>query len=255
MDCREARELLLAHVDAELGVGEARAVESHLQDCSDCRAQHAAYATVRSRIQAHASYFPAPVALLERIEAALPTTTAMAHATPALKPVWHWLNLGGATALAIAIAWSVGLYMTLPSADDRLTDEVVSSHVRSLQSNHMVDVASSDQHTVKPWFNGKLDFSPPVLDLTAEGFPLVGGRLDYVDHRAVAALVYRRRQHLINVFIMPAADAAKDAPVTKRSRHGYHILRWARGGMAFQAVSDVDAGELVTLEEMLMARM
>jgi len=169
-------------------------------------------------------------------------------------PTWRWLNLGGALAVVVAVAWSVGLYMMLPAAGDRLTDEVVSSHVRSLLSDHLVDVASSDQHTVKPWFNGKLDFAPLVRDLTADGFPLVGGRIDYLDHRPAAALVYRSRAHPINVFVLPAPGSApRDASATTRSHQGYNIVNWTRDGIAFWAVSDADAAGLVKLAELLKA--
>jgi len=143
--------------------------------------------------------------------------------------------------------------VNLPTADDRLADEVVSGHVRSLLTNRTTDVASSDRHTVKPWFDGKLDFAPPVRDLTSEGFALVGGRLDYLDHRPVAALVYRHAQHPINVFVMPAADSARDVPPRERPARGFHTLHWTQGGMAFWAVSDVDAGELAKLAALLRA--
>ena len=142
----------------------------------------------------------------------------------------------------LAVVWSGGLYLTLPSAQERLTEELISSHVRSLQVDHLADVISSDRHTVKPWFNGKLDFSPPIIDLAPQGFPLVGGRLDYLDGRTVAVLIYRRNQHPINLYIWSSTD--KDAKPQVQSRQGYHLIRWTASGMNYWAVSDLTTNEL-----------
>jgi len=289
MECREARELLASYVDGELTGRDALRLDAHLGGCEACRDAHAALVAVRTGVRRHADYFRAPAALVQRIEAALPVaasagagTSASATAAssaprpsavatpPAVprptptgptpvsawrRPRWTWSgwNLGAAVATLAAIVLSASLYNALPRHDDLVADEVVSSHVRALMSNRGVDVASSDQHTVKPWFNGKVDFSPPVVDLTGEGFPLVGGRVDYLDRRPVATLVYRRRQHTIDVYVMPAGDS-KDRPAVKRSQQGYHVLEWTRGGMRFWAISDLDAGELESLERMLASR-
>ena len=162
------------------------------------------------------------------------------------------MGLGGAFATVVAVVWSVGLFLALPSAEDRVADDVVSSHVRAMLSNRGIDVASSDQHTVKPWFNGKLDFAPPVSDLTGDGFPLVGGRLDYLDHRPVATLVYRHRLHTIDVFVSPARKG--EASAKTFARQGYNVLRWTHNGMVFWAVSDVEAGELKKLSDLIRSR-
>lgn len=251
MDCKETRELLPAHVDRELGLRETIEIDQHLQGCPACRADYAEQVALRAAVKRHGAYFTAPGHLEDRIKTALPPS-AVRQSRPA-KRAWSWFNVGAALAAAVSIAWSLGLYLTLPTAADRLVDEVVADHVRSLMSEHVVDVVSSNRHTVKPWFDGKLDFSPPVYDLNAEGFPLVGGRLDYLDRRPVAALVYRYRLHTINLFVAPAT-VGKDVPPRSLSRQGYHIVYWTHAGMAFWAVSDVESAQLSRFKDILLVR-
>lgn len=250
MECKDTLELLPAHVDRELGLPEAMEIERHLQTCPQCQAEYAEQLALRAAIRRDVTYFNAPSHLESRIKAALPSPPLRAS-LPA-KHTWNRSGMGAALVSIIAVAWSVSLYLALPSAENRLADEVISSHVRSLLTSHGVDVASSDRHTVKPWFNGKLDFSPPVYDLTTEGFPLVGGRLDYLDHRSVAALVYRHRQHVIDLFVAPVTGDRKDVSPRSLSRQGYHIIHWSHGGMVFWAVSDVEPAQLGKFREMLM---
>jgi anti-sigma factor RsiW len=153
---------------------------------------------------------------------------------------WAWTSIAAAAVLVAMVAWRVGPMTFRPSPEDFLAQEVLASHVRSLMASHLTDVPSSDQHTVKPWFNGRLDFSPPVKDLSAEGFPLVGGRLDYLEDRPIAALVYQRRKHFINLFIWPSPPSKQKS----FTRQGYNLFRWAQSGMTYWAVSDLNWTEL-----------
>ncbi len=267
MDCKEAQALLSAYVDGETSAGESLAVAEHLAACAACQAQHASLLALTAGLRRHGERHHAPAALFQHLETAFPLETSNITApSPSSPPIaspepaarrwlhWTWTDLGAAAALMLAVIWSLGLYLALPGRDDALADEVLASHVRSQMSGHPVDVASSDQHTVKPWFSGKLDFSPPVLDLTTEGFPLVGGRVDYINRRNVAALVYRHRQHMIDVYVFPAASGAHDKAAVKLTRQGYNLYHWTRGGMNYWAVSDLDAAELQALESILATR-
>lgn len=257
MECTETLGLLPAYVDQELSLSETIELDAHLQTCLACSQKLAAQNALRATLHNNATRYQAPHQLEASIRAALPLEN---KSQP--RPVKHglgwlgqigWANLSTAVFSVVALSWSVGVYLATPSSDEMLIEDVISSHVRSLMVNHLADVASSDQHTVKPWFNGKLDFSPTVNDLTAQGFPLVGGRLEYLDHRSVAALVYRHRQHLINVYVWPVTGKQNKAMQTS-SRQGYQLAHWAEGGMAYWVISDINARDLDILAKMLQAQ-
>jgi anti-sigma factor RsiW len=239
MDHQKYIELLPAYLDQELGTPDLLDVERHLGSCAECRNELAELRRVSEGLKKEAVYFTAPAHLAHRIAANLPRS----HKIEAGYKGWglSWLNVGVALGGLVALVWSGVLYVAVPSTQDKLVDELVSSHVRSLLVDHLSDVASSDKHTVKPWFNGKLDYSPPVFDLASNGFPLTGGRLDYLNGRAVAVLVYRRKLHPINVYVWPSKTST--APAT-RERQGYNLISWSANGMAYWAVSDLAANEL-----------
>ena len=169
------------------------------------------------------------------------------------RQVWAWLATAASIILAAALVWTLVPGLPGHRRPGMIAEEVVSSHIRSLQAGHLIDIESTDQHTVKPWFDGKLDFAPPVKDFSDQGFPLVGGRLDYLNHRNVAALVYGRRKHFINVFIWPVDESAVSAVLPRQSvgMQGYNVICWQHAGMNFCAVSDDNAIDLQVLVDLL----
>jgi anti-sigma factor RsiW len=240
MEHQKFMELLPAYLDQELGISDLIALEQHLSSCSTCQNEYAELSSAREKLKKHATYFAAPDHLARRISMSLPHSQPD---TPSFKG-WslNWMNMGAALVTLLALVWSGALYLTLPSTQDKLVEELISSHVRSLQVDHLSDVVSSDRHTVKPWFNGKLDFSPPVFDLSSQGFPLVGGRLDYLNGRTVAVLVYRHNLHPINVYVWPSTNS--EAALKILEHKGYHLVRWTMDGMEYWAVSDLATDEL-----------
>jgi len=243
MTCDEARQLLHAYSDDELDLAMALQIEAHLPNCPKCQKELEAARAAGRAVAQPAVYYPSSSELRDRLKRAIrseikQTETPPAH--PGFLSTW-WKRPMAFSGLAAAILLIVSsLIFFLPARASRgQIDELVGSHVRSLEENHLMDVASTDQHTVKPWFAGKLEFSPPVIDLSAEGFPLVGGRLDYLDQKKVAALIYRRNKHLINLFIWPG-DATPEVDV----RQGFNLIRFECKGMTCWAVSDLNAGEL-----------
>jgi anti-sigma factor RsiW len=241
MDHQKYIELLPAYLDQELGTPDLLDMERHLGSCAGCRKELAELRRVSEGFKKQAVYFTAPDHLAHRIAANLPRSRRTDAGYKGWSLGLSWMSLGVALGSLVALIWSGVLYVAVPSTQDKLVDELVSSHVRSLLVDHLADVASSDKHTVKPWFNGKLDYSPPVFDLASNGFPLTGGRLDYLNGRAVAVLVYRRKLHPINVYVWPSKNSV--APTT-REQQGYNLIGWSANGMEYWAVSDLAANEL-----------
>ncbi|MGY3622982.1 anti-sigma factor family protein [Bradyrhizobium sp. USDA 10063] len=248
MTCEEAEVLLQALIDGELDAGHAREVENHIAGCPRCAALAKDYRAMSRMIADKDASYTAPPELRQRIEAALPQP----RATPNRRAVLRGFALGSAVSAMAA----TGLVAVILRSDDeaRIQSELVSAHLRSLQAGHLTDVLSTDQHTVKPWFNGKLDVAPPVIDLTAKGFTLIGGRLDYVDARAIGAVVYRRRQHVINLFVAQTSDTERHA-ARMSTRQGFNIRQWSDHGLNFWAVSDLGADELAEFGEKFEAAM
>ena len=264
MVCDDNARLLHGYLDGELDLVRSLEIEEHLKICPDCAQELWNQQTLRKAFRSSNLYERAPAGLADRIRGSLALETADASpetGAPASKkaPVitltsrratWNWLAVAAAILLMFTVTWRIVPGLSGHGNSDLLTQEIVSSHIRSLQPDHLFDVQSTDQHTVKPWFNGKLDFSPPVRDLAEDGYPLVGGRLDYVDHRAVAALVYQRRQHFINVFIWPEGKGKEEA-LRMKSVQGYNMIPWEANGMYHCAVSDLNSGELQQFTELL----
>lgn len=240
MDCKETRRLLDADVDGELDLVRHLDVEAHLRGCATCAEFAAGARTRRAALQA-LPRFTAPPRLAQKIQTLLrPEIPKTSVAPPKqIASDWPWGAMAAAVALALVLGFLLGSSRT---RSNRLLDEAISDHVRALQTGHLTDVVSTDQHTVKPWFTGKIDFSPPVVDLSATGFPLEGGRLEYLDGRPAAALVFRHRQHPINVFIWPVHA---DPPAHRHITHaGYSAETWVQDDLNFIAVSEIPAAEL-----------
>jgi anti-sigma factor RsiW len=248
MTCDEAEVLLHALIDGELDAGHAREVESHIADCPHCTAALKDYREMSRAIAEAGVRYTAPPELRRRIEASLPQPRQLQSRRAVLR--------GFAMGSAVSALAATGLVAIVLRHDDmeRIQSEVVSAHLRSLQAGHLTDVISTDQHTVKPWFNGKLDVSPPVIDLTAQGFTLIGGRLDYVDARAIGAVVYRRRQHVINLFVAQTASTERHAAKIETVQ-GFNIRHWSDRGLNYWAVSDLAKDELAEFGDKFEAAM
>jgi anti-sigma factor RsiW len=241
--------LVQAEFDGELDAGQAAALAAHRQECRVCRAAGATLVRARSLMR-DGLYQPMPDEMRQRITARLAAARPASSAkspTPLRSRLRAWWSAGIGFGLGAACAAALALLLVVPSGPD-LTGELVASHVRALQPGHLEDVISTDRHTVKPWFDGRLDFAPPVRDPAAVGFPLKGGRLDYVDGRTVAALVYQRDKHIIDLFVWPTAKGASGMP-RPAQRHGYNVVHWNSNGMTFWAVSDVELGQLLDFEQ------
>ena len=241
MICHTAQELVHAYVDGELDLIRSLEVEQHMQECQVCAGAYRNQTTLRSAFKDGSLYHSAPAKLEKRIRSSLRSEAKSEVSRRWFG--WHWLTVG----VALILLMTFVIWRAVPgprlSGDDLLAQEIVSNHVRSLQlESHRADVISSDQHTVKPWFDGKLDFAPTVKDFSSQGFPLIGGRLEYLNNRAVAALIYQRQKHYINLYIWPAEQNNATGEATKRQ--GYNLLHWTTSGMTYWVISDLNTVEL-----------
>jgi anti-sigma factor RsiW len=250
--CSEFRTLLHAFLDGELDLVRQVEIEDHLRTCDACSRVHQAQLALRSALQSDDLYFRAPAHLERKVR--LAAQPAERNKWPPRPRMPAWIGAAIAAAAVVALAIFVSPLASRPTRTERIAQDIVSAHVRSLMPGHLTDVPSSENHTVKPWFAGKLDFSPPVVDLSAEGYLLVGGRLDYAADRPVAALVYRKGAHFINLFVWPSA-ATHDVAEAADIRQGYHLLFWTRGQTNFWAISDLNAAELRQFAGLVRARL
>jgi mycothiol system anti-sigma-R factor len=239
MDCTDIRSRLPAYLDQELDAANVAAIDRHLAACDACSAAFARQSNLRRALREQLTYHRAPAGLASRIRSQVtPAEPRRFRFAP------QWWQFGAAVAATAVVTWMAAVEFQRPAPDQLLAEEVIAGHARAVLTSHVADVATSDQHTVKPWLSSKLDFSPPVTDLTGAGFPLLGGRLDYLDNRPVAALAYQHRQHLISLFVWPERDAARSAPMRGFSRQGYNVLHWTDAGMTYWAISDLNGNEL-----------
>jgi len=244
MTCDESSRLIDAYLDGELDAATCMRVEEHLAGCPACREKLESRQILTSLVAEEAPRYTASPFLATRIRAMLREEEPAPELERTPAPWWSFLSLrwiysGVGTALAV-VAFT--LFFAAPGAFPELAQEGINDHIRSLQVNHLMDVASTDQHTVKPWFAGKLDYSPQVIDLKTQDYPLIGGRLDVLGGRNVAAIIYQRRKHYINLFVWPSDAAAIGDRATEKD--GYHVISWTQNGMNYMAVSELGVKEL-----------
>jgi len=268
VNCEEIINLMDAYLDGELDPIASQKVERHLRECPKCEQAYEAQTALAHAVSGGAPYYKAPTELRQRVQSSLReaigarTIRSAAREDSLLVPRahverrsifaemrWDWLALAAAIVVAAIVGSSLLPRLRAPNADQFLATQLIASHVRSLMANHLMDVASSDQHTVKPWLDAKLDFAAPVVDLSGEGFPLIGGRLDYLDNHSAAALVYQRRKHFINLFVWPTTPGDNKGQ-TMVEREGYHLLHWSDGDFTYWAVSDVNVGDLQNFKQL-----
>lgn len=248
MTCDDLQSLLHGYVDGELDLVRHLAIEQHLTGCPSCADVCERLRVLQSALRDGSCHFVPPPGLHRLLETALRDLDETR--SPRHRP-WGWFAFTAAAALLLFALW-LPLRTWLAAEDNGVAQRVVAGHVRSLMiDEHLYDVQSSDRHTVKPWFHGKVDFAPTVHDFAEEGFALAGGRLDYLDDHPAAALIYHRRKHVINLFIWPSPSTKDEGPHAL-ARQGYHLLHWSRGGMMYWTVSDLNAAELRTFADLVV---
>ncbi len=249
--------VLHGYLDGELDAVRAAEFERHLLSCPQCVAEIESQETLRAAIQSAGLRERAPEKIRRNLQAALLATSTTAEpvktvtpirAKQSIRPTW-WLTLAAAAVFAVVLGSRFLPNLSQGHGEGEMTAAIVDAHLRSLQPGHLEDVISTDQHTVKPWFDGRIDFAPPVHDFVSDGFPLQGGRLDIVRGKTVAVLVYGRRKHVINVFIWPTSE--QDASPQQGSQLGYNWIDWRKGGMELVAISDVSAQDLAALQKLI----
>jgi anti-sigma factor RsiW len=250
MECSKAELLLHGYLDGELELLASCEFERHIEECAQCAERLAKEQALRRRISATSLRFRAPSQLRAKIQSALPAAQPGPSAIP---PSRLWWGAWVAAAAALFVLAILVARVPAPSSETLLAQQIRDGHVRSLLADHLKDIDSADQHTVKPWFAGRLDFAPWTADLADVGFPLQGGRLDYIDNRRVAALVFNRREHVINLFLWPASDAATHVPQLVHESN-YQVVHWSAGGMTWWAVSDLNAAELQQFAALVQTR-
>lgn len=245
MKCTEVTPMLDALLDNELDMVNRHSIEKHIQTCPVCLGEWKKLTTLQQKIRQQTEYYKAPVQLFD-------TLSSIEKALPVPTPLFRRRWLSPALAASITLLISIGLLQLdrQSQQQDYLRSEIITGHVRSLMAEHLTDVASSDRHTVKPWFNSRVDFSPTVYDFTTDGFPLVGGRLDYLQNRNVVALVYRRRQHIINLYTWPE-QKSRDTVIKIYKQQGYRILSWQEQGMSYWAISDLNMHDMKTFARLI----
>jgi len=268
MNCEEVTKLMDGYLDGELDALTSQKIEQHLRSCHNCEEAFEAQKALAYAIAHRAPYYKAPTELRQRTQSSLrgaigartmggdARANRVLTSRPQTQPRsvyfetrWNWLALAAAIVLIAIIGSTLLPRLRQPVPDQFLATQLIASHVRSLMANHLTDVASSDQHTVKPWLDAKLDFAAPVVDLAKDGFPLVGGRLDYLDNHAAAALVYQRRKHFINLFVWPTTPEDSKAQATV-AHQGYHLLHWSDSDFTYWAVSDVNIADLENFKQL-----
>lgn len=250
MQCQESKKLLDAYVDNEVDLMQSVVLEDHLAECADCTKSVESRRALKDAIQDSNLRYAAPPELVKSVRKSL-----RMPAESVASPKWQWfraafVGFAAATALCTVIATVIIYQFRTPPLEQQLAALVIDDHVRSMQdgTSHLVDIPSSNQHVVKPWFNGKLDYSPKVTDFGDKGFPLIGGRLDYLNNRNVAVLVYKRYQHVINVYVYPVNESSAQKVYQK---NGYNVIYWSRDGMEYGVVSDLNLAELQQFAGML----